>query len=545
VLPAAQGMDADLRLLRLARAPLIAVSAGLLIASFPPFSAGEFCAWVALVPLLFALRGLRPIQAALAGGIWSMLANAGIFAWLIRAEGFRWYHFLALDALYSTFAALWCGSIARLGIARRRDVLVAAALWVLLEYGRAHAGFLALPLATLAQTQLDDTGLMQLGALAGEPGVSFMVVLGNLLLARALIAKQTAMLWRPVAGIVLVAVAGALIVLSAASPEQNVRGVAALDTHFAVGSRHKLAHDVQLQATLQELAQGMWRDTTLAVLPESSFTGAAARQRLAMRDFVDVHRVALVAGVSQVAKFERSEPAQTSSALPLRVRNAAWLLTPGTHEIQRYEKAVRMPFAEYLPLSQWIAWPHWLVGYPLEVIPGPGPEVFTVDAQTRPGMMICWEALVSAHGRALARDGATLLVVVANDGWFGSRNASLLQGLAARMRAVETRRPVVLAANGGVSMVIDRFGRVVARASGGTQAEWLRASIAMDTAQTPYTRCGDLFVALCALVVMLSAWREAREKMAPGSQAVRTPGRTRPADLLRKVLARTGHPLEP
>jgi apolipoprotein N-acyltransferase len=477
------------------RAVLVFLSAALLIASFPPFSF-RWSAWFAFVPLLLALRGLTPLQAAMAGGAWSLLANAGIFEWMTEASGFRWYHFIALDTVYSLLPTLWCGLVARLGTYRLRDLFAAAALWVLAEFARTHAGFLALPLATLAHSQLDNPAVVQIAALLGEPAVSFAVILANLVVFHALSFGYSRRLVCTALCLAVALVTGAWFAQGAATSAGGMSSVAALDTHYVVRGAHKLTSEARAKEMMQYLS-GHPPDSALSVLPESAFVNPRTEDLLALRALANAYHGTLVVGVSGAAKFEQRVPPEQRSIPDLRVSNTAWIFTAGG-TAERYVKAVRMPFGEYLPMSSWISWPHWLVGYPPEVVAGPGPRTYVVGNDLHIGMMICWEALVASHARALEKQGATVLVVIANDGWFGSQGAAALQGLAARMRAVETRRPLVLAANEGSSMVVDRFGRVVAQAGRHTASQWLRANVVLDTVQTPYTRYGDLFVVLCA-----------------------------------------------
>jgi apolipoprotein N-acyltransferase len=98
------------------------------------------------------------------------------------------------------------------------------------------------------------------------------------------------------------------------------------------------------------------------------------------------------------------------------------------------------------------------------------------------------------------------------DAGYGVRAlAATLQGLAARMRAVETRRPLVLAVNEGTSMVVDRFGRVAARAAGHESTGWVRGEVGVSSLETPYVRWGDVFVILCGgMVVARAADRDGR-----------------------------------
>ena len=104
------------------------------------------------------------------------------------------------------YPAAWCGGLALLARWRLPAIVLAPALWVTLDYLRAHAGFLALPWATLAHSQHRNLPLLQVATVAGEYGVTFLVVLGNAALA-GLVARRA---WRSalVAGL-LVALAHA------------------------------------------------------------------------------------------------------------------------------------------------------------------------------------------------------------------------------------------------------------------------------------------------------------------------------------------------
>jgi apolipoprotein N-acyltransferase len=99
------------------------------------------------------------------------------------------------------------------------------------------------------------------------------------------------------------------------------------------------------------------------------------------------------------------------------------------------------------------------------------------------------------------RDGAQLLVNIANDGWLdGEYQFVRRQHLAmAVFRAVETRRFVVRAATTGTSAVIDPYGHLVATQPPDT-AGVVTASVTGCRTVTPYVRFGDLFALVCAAI---------------------------------------------
>jgi apolipoprotein N-acyltransferase len=162
----------------LLRATFALLSAGLLTCSLPTPDLG-WLAWIALVPLLIACAGLSPLQAGTVGFLSGMAANLAIYHWVFAVNGFGIHHFIVLSTFFALFPAAWCAGLSWLNRRQTSLIFAAAALWVLLDYVRAHAGFMAFPWGTLAQTQHQNLALLQLATITGEYGVTFLVVMIN------------------------------------------------------------------------------------------------------------------------------------------------------------------------------------------------------------------------------------------------------------------------------------------------------------------------------------------------------------------------------
>jgi apolipoprotein N-acyltransferase len=487
---------------QLVRLGLIATSAGLLVVSFPPFEVGALTGWLALVPLFLAVQGSGPRAAAALGAVWGLLANLGIFFWLLSVPHLRWYQFALLDVIFCVFPAAWCLILSRLDLQRPSRQLYAACLWVSLEYVRSHAGFLALPWATLAQTQLENTWVVQIAAYLGEPAVSFLVVLGNLAMYR--LVRAGAVSVACVLPLAAALVLGAFTIISETT--QAPTELAALSTQYAAYGPRLVSPEARMQATLEFLGHQLPASPALLVLPETSFIRLNAFAHGVVLERLEQlaaeRHSTFIIGVGEATKFEQA-PAHRSP-FDARLSNTAWILRPGEPEPQRYRKVHRVPFAEYVPLAKWVRWPRVLVGRPLQIVPGPGPETFALAPTLRVGILICWESVFADHARELARKGATVLVVLTNEAWFGS-SESAQHNLTARMRAIETRRPIVVASNAGQSFIADRFGRVLRSAAADTGPRWVSAGAATDRTTTPYVRYGDIFAVACNAVVALAA----------------------------------------
>jgi apolipoprotein N-acyltransferase len=124
--------------------------------------------------------------------------------------------------------------------------------------------------------------------------------------------------------------------------------------------------------------------------------------------------------------------------------------------------------------------------------------------------LICFEDTIGDLTRQFVLRGANLLANVTNDGWF-LHSAGSEQHLANSIfRCVETRRPMVRAANTGVTCFVSEFGRVTQMLqdeTGNTFTEGvLTGEIGVPTEHelTFYTRHGELFAKLCTCVTLIA-----------------------------------------
>jgi apolipoprotein N-acyltransferase len=118
------------------------------------------------------------------------------------------------------------------------------------------------------------------------------------------------------------------------------------------------------------------------------------------------------------------------------------------------------------------------------------------------GVSICYEdAYGTAQLAALAK--ATLLVNVTNDAWFGDSTARHQHLQISRMRALEAGRPLLRAANDGISGIIDSHGVLVSQLPS-FQSGVLTGTVQPRTGLTPYARVGNwLVVSLCSILIVV------------------------------------------
>jgi apolipoprotein N-acyltransferase len=189
--------------------------------------------------------------------------------------------------------------------------------------------------------------------------------------------------------------------------------------------------------------------------------------------------------------------------------NSVLALGPG--EPAFYDKRHLVPFGEYFPVPAWVR--NWLRLMSLPY------SDFTPGAEDQPPLQlaglkvaanICYEDAYPGILRRATRQ-ASLIVTVTNDAWFGRSGARYQHFQIARLRAAESRRYLLRAANDGVSAIVDPSGAVVARAPEFTPAV-LRGRIEPRAGNTPFLITGNspvIGAAATVLSIMIAVplWR--------------------------------------
>lgn len=213
------------------------------------------------------------------------------------------------------------------------------------------------------------------------------------------------------------------------------------------------------------------------------------------------------------------------------VFNSAWLVKPGiglTNHV--YNKIQLVPFGETAPLVDMIPYFQEKIMMVGSFQKGVAFTTFETSG-TRYGGLICFESAFAALARGLARNGAQMICVLTNDAWYDPNyliqaggfwgtlfQLPVLRSLAASgpdqhfehsiFRAIETRLPVIRAANTGVSAIVLPSGRVAETIPFRQQGILIRTVLAPGHDLTFYTRYGDWFAQLClALLCITWLWQ--------------------------------------
>ena len=197
--------------------------------------------------------------------------------------------------------------------------------------------------------------------------------------------------------------------------------------------------------------------------------------------------------------FNSLEPAPANGAY-----NSALLINEEGRMISQYDKIRLMPFGEYVPLPQWLPGASLITGLVGEFTPGTNYTLMPFGSHRRAGVFICIESEYPWIARRLAKDGASVLINISNDGYLGP-TAVMRQHLAnAIFRAVENGRPVLRVTNSGLTAYISSRGLVedLTRPFEADVRVW--SVDRSDSRDTFYTDHGDLFVQICEALMIVT-----------------------------------------
>ncbi len=548
----------------------------LMWAALPPFALGWLgwvapIPWLMLVRG-DVLPGRRPYRSLyLAGLIFWLMA---IYWLILPYPKFTWMGWLALAAYLAVYLPVFVG-LSRVAVYRLALPLWLAApiVWTGLELARAHllTGFL---MASLAHTQVKWTRLIQISDLVGEYGVDFVVVLVAACATEALWLAGLRP-WIDFSGpqskcrnpkmkvhSVLLALTPAVITIAGTlvygnsridrieKAMANAKGPGPRVALIQGNSRAEWKLDPNRERQIMEeyislseraIAQArelkgsgpidlvVWPETMFriplftfdpsyqpppnAVSTPQEFASYAPHELAAL---VDRLGSPILVGIDRAFGAVANPGASAESTM--QQFNSSVLADREGKIVGTYDKMHRVMFGEYIPFADWIPFLYRITPLTGGIVAGEKPAALWLEKKYCFSPNICYEtAIPHVIRRQVAtleqnNEHPTVLVNLTNDAWY-SGSSELDMHLACDVfRAVETRVPLVIAANGGISASIDRVGRIRDRCKKQTST-FLLADIEPGDTASPYVRYGDWFAGAClacCAAVSIVEWRARR-----------------------------------
>jgi apolipoprotein N-acyltransferase len=517
---------------------LTLVSAVLQVLIFPLPNLYGF-AWIAVAPLLVAVLRCRdaetlrlqlgnralllpasPWQGFALGYFCGIVWFAGTCYWIFdtmhRYGGLPSPVALLVQVLFCLYVGLYHGlfglllalvaggSLARPDSAAsaksiRRALLAAPFLWVAVELARTR--ITAFPWELLGYSQAANFALTRIAMLTGVYGLSFEILLVNSVFAAGFLASQ-----KQRRNLLLAACAGAVLLQAGqlVTPGRTAADRAAIlvqpNVPILEGAGWTKPY---FEDTLRDL-------TALSLHPPAEDAAAESPGLIVWPESPSpfytsdpvfrnaVSALAIQSGSWVVAGSIGTNPATAPGGESSKIFNSAALVSPQGLWVGRYDKVHLVPFGEYLPFPQLFAFAGGLTKEVGEFQHGASHAPLDAGSQ-RLGMFICYESIFPDEVRQGPLLGAQVLVNISNDGWYGDSGAWKQHLQQTQMRAIENDRWLLSATNTGMTASIDPYGRLVASTQRKIRTALL-APYALNARTTFYTRHGDWFAFLCAII---------------------------------------------
>ena len=492
------------------RALLAIVSGAALALSFPSYNL-PLLAWLSVGLLIFACFGARARGGFFYGWLHGVVFYPLSVPWIDtvmhqygNVDPLTAAAILALLSVsFALFPAVFGWGIAfvsnrvRPGQNWKFVCVLAPFLWVALEYARTYLILGGFPWNLTGYAAAGNLGIVQLAAVTGVYGLSFVIAAWSSLIVYAILSGRQRV-WKAAL------VATGLLILWAGAGKYFV----------PMAAPRYVAHLVQTDFPQSESYPGNWMQIHAGEMEQLERISVGAAQD-------SPQRPSLIVWPEVPAPFSMQDPAFAQIAQNIaresmsdflvgivdwkREPKGAWdasntaiLLNPVGLRTFTYDKMHLVPFGEFVPYRRLLSFAGRLTADISDFTPG---KIFSVGQlpDGKFGTFICYEAIFPDQVRQYTKDGAQLLINISNDGWFGRSAAPAQHLMMARARAVENRRWLLRDTNNGFTASIDPYGRIVAELPVDVRTE-LEAPYDFRSGLTPYARFGDWFAWLCILV---------------------------------------------
>jgi apolipoprotein N-acyltransferase len=488
---------------------IFAVASGILLfLSFPKFGSG-LIAWVAIVPLLHALKGKNVAESTAIGFITGFLYNIGLIYWvtyaIVKYGNMPVYTgivaMLLLSAYLAVYTALFSSGVAYLN---KKDIplfLSAPLLWTSLEYAKSQL-FTGFPWENLAYSQYLNIKFIQIADITGIYGITFLIVFMNALIHDTVFAEST-----PKIKISKILAAALLIIgvfgygswrikhIDHMSDRAESINVNLIQGNIDQGIKWSEREREEIINVYRDLSMDKSENKTgLIIWPETAVP-------FYFQDVDDLQRVIIGIAKSTNRWLLTGSPRYTKENNDIYAYNSAFLISPEGTISGTYDKVHLVPFGEYVPLRKYLSFMDKIVFGIGDFRAGSGYDPLLLE-NLKIGVMICYEGIFPEAGRSYKEKGVHMLVNITNDAWYGRTSAPYQHLSMVIFRSIENRLFLVRAANTGISSIIDATGRITSKTELFERTS-LQGNIKVLEIHTFYEKYGDIFAYICLAVLIL------------------------------------------
>lgn len=505
------------------KAFLLSTLSGLLLWLAWPSFPTTFLIFFAFVPLLYAEHLLA--EAKLKGfwyyNYWTMfLWNAGTTWWIYNSTAGGGTFAVIANAFMMT-APLAAFRKTKLIFGDRVGYISLVVYFIGFEY--LHLNWdIAWPWITLGNVFAIQHNWIQWYEYTGILGGSLWILLANIIVLKQLTAKQRKVI---PAGIKILLIILLPIAISAwvksnvVADGKTISLVAVQPNIDPFGEKFDTPVEIQMEKmmALSEQAMGS-KDVDVILWPETAIQGSnrertfTQNERYALlTDFLNRHpKTALLSGIeSWEIVPSNSNPAFTKFSNNIgfyQTYNAGLWMNGDSLEI--YHKSKFVPGVEAIPFPKVLGFFEAMIDFSAAgtYAPQDTRPVLVTQSGVKIAPIICYESIFGDFLRTYVNNGAEVLTIITNDGWWGDTEGHKHHNLYAKLRAIEMRRPVIRSANTGISSFIDINGNIVQQ-SKYWEPTALYGEVTSSTKITFFTQYGDYIgrtFAFLSIVLFLS-----------------------------------------
>ncbi|MFZ9387079.1 MAG: apolipoprotein N-acyltransferase [Chitinophagaceae bacterium] len=490
---------------------LAALGCGLLLFSAWPVSPLTFLVFVAWVPLLW-LESVVPGRKRFFG-----LTYITMFTWNVSTTWWIWNASEpgALAAFFANSFIMclpWLGyKIARKWLGNPGGYLALIAFWMSFEFIHLQDWGLSWPWLTLGNVFATRPDWVQWYEFTGTSGGTLWVLLSNILIF-GLISEynrngRSRKYFAQLAGWLLLLFIP--IIIYSPSKKYGTPGDAGdnivvvqpnIDPYEKISAG---TFEAQLKKLISTSEGVMNERTSLVIWPETALYTENRINESEMKEnfflaplwaFLKRHPgTRLFTGVESYRVFDQKTGQSVEyNGIHYESYNGSALLD-SSGPLAFYHKSMLVPGVETLPwflkfLSTWFAkFGGTTAGYAKQV----ERSVLNGANGYRIAPAICYESVYGEYMSRFIRNGANLICIITNDGWWKKTPGHKQHMNYARLRAIETRTWVARSANTGISCFIDPLGRVYDPQPYNTQAA-IRFSPGHNNTISFFVKNGDL-----------------------------------------------------
>ena len=497
---------------------VLAVLSGLLLTGAFPKIGWDWLIWFALLPLLYVLKDLSPRPALRMGFITGLTHFLTLLYWLVPVM--RTYGFLPaylsivilclFAAVLAVFIALFSAALTAYGKTPVRCLLMVPIGWVALEYLRSFI-FSGFPWELLGYSQFNRLQLIQISDIFGVYGLSGLIALTNGTFLLCLL-KFTKRRWQQT-NISNRLAMGSIIILTAAFALNLVYGhwrLNIINKRIAASPKARVAviqgnidQAIKWNPAFQIDTVKKYNRLSASIIEQHPDLIVWPEAATPFYFLVSIKPSELVfEGIHQTGKdYLIGSPSFVRNNKTDRYFNSAYLISPKTKTMGKYDKTHLVPYGEYVPFKKWLPFLGKIVAQVGDFDAGKIGNTLQWKDQHL-GVQICYEIIFPNLSRAMANNNASLLINITNDAWFGKTSGPYQHFSMTVLRAVENRRSLARAANTGISGFVDPVGNILAATPLMEEAALTR-SLPLLKEKSIYTRMGDLFARVCFGIVLL------------------------------------------